>query len=217
MTTIVIVDDHPMVRQGVRAVLQAEPGWSVVGEAGDGAAALALVSELQPDIVLIDLMMPGLNGIEVTIALRARAPRTKVLVFSMHADDASIRAAIAGGAVGYILKDSDAPELKQLIGDALAGRRALSRSLTDRAIDLYLNQASDQTLGWGEMLTARERQVLQLAIEGLTNAEIADRLQISPRTAETHRTNLMRKLGLRSQAELRHYALQHGLMARPAH
>jgi DNA-binding NarL/FixJ family response regulator len=212
MTAIVIADDHPMVRHGMRTVLEAEPGWSVVGEAADGPAALALIAALQPDVVLIDLMMPGLNGIEVTRALQTESPHTKVLVFSMHADDAYVRAALASGAMGYILKDTEASEIVTLVRTVLAGGRVLSRALTERAVDAYLQPSSDPSLHWAEMLTNRERQVLQLVAEGLSNTAIADRLQISPRTAETHRANLTRKLGLTSQADLLRYAFEHGLI-----
>lgn len=211
MTTILLADDHPMVRQGVRTVIEAEPGWTVVGEAADGETALELIRALQPAVALIDLMMPGLTGLEVLRALQSAAPNTRVLIFSMHADDSYVRAALAAGAAGYVLKDTDAAELTQLVREALAGRRALSRVLTERAVERYLHDSRDASLDWAEMLTARERQVLQLAAEGLSNAAIADRLQISPRTAETHRANLMRKLDLHSHADLLRYAHQHGL------
>ena len=213
MTTIVLADDHPMVRQGVRTVLEAEPGWRVVGEAASGTAVLELVTRLKPDILIVDLMMPGLNGIEVTQQIRQYAPQVRVIVFSMHSDKAYVREALSKGAASYVLKESDATELIFAIREVLAGRRYLSHTLAERAIDSYLQDASDTTLDWSEMLTARERQVLQLVAQGSTNAEIGSRLSISPRTAETHRTNLMRKLGLQTQADLIRYAFQHGIAA----
>jgi DNA-binding NarL/FixJ family response regulator len=212
MTTIVLADDHPMVRQGVRTVLETEPDWHVVGEAADGTAVLDLVTQLKPDILIVDLMMPGLNGIEVTQQIRHHVPQTHVIVFSMHADKVYVREALSKGAVGYVLKESDAAELIRATREVLAGRRYLSHTLAERAIDSYLQDASDATLDWSEMLTARERQVLQLAAQGASNAEIGSRLSISPRTAETHRANLMRKLGLQTQAELLRYAFQHGIL-----
>jgi DNA-binding NarL/FixJ family response regulator len=212
MTKIILADDHPMVLRGLRTVLEQEAGWEVVAETCDGLAVLDLVTQFQPDIVFLDVMMPGMNGIEITRQLAERQPQTRVIIFSIHASDAYIRAALSGGAVGYVLKDSDAPELVFAVREALEGRRYLCRRLAERAIDIYLQHASDDTLDWSEMLTARERQVLQLAAQGSSNADIGSRLSISPRTAETHRANLMRKLGLRSQAELIRYAMHHGLI-----
>lgn len=212
MLTIVLADDHPMVRQGLRTVLEAEPDWRVVGEAADGLTVQPLAERLQPDIAIVDLMLPGLGGLAVAAQIRAIAPHTRTLVFSMHADNAYVREAFKHGAVGYVLKDADATEIVHAVRVVSEGRRYLSRALAERAIDSYLQQADDTTLDWVEMLTAREREVLQLAAQGATNAEIGARLTISPRTAETHRANLMRKLGLHTQADLLRYAVQHGLL-----
>jgi DNA-binding NarL/FixJ family response regulator len=214
MTTIVLADDHPMVRQGVRTVLESEPGWSVVGEAADGTIVRDLVARLKPDILIVDLMMPGLNGIEVTQQISQHAPQTRVIVFSMHADKAYVREALTRGAAGYVLKESDASELIRAVHEVLAGRRYLSHTLAERAIASFLQDTGDASLDLSEMLTARERQVLQLAAQGATNVEIGTRLSISPRTAETHRTNLMRKLGLKTQADLLRYAYQRGILPR---
>lgn len=212
MPTIVLADDHPMVRRGVRTVLENETDWNVVGEVPDGAGVLEAVANLQPDVLVLDIMMPGLNGIEIAKQIMQQAPQTRIIIFSMHTNDAYVRAALSCGAVGYVLKESDGLELVSAVREVMNGRRYLSRSLTDRAIDIYLQHVSDDNLDWSEMLTARERQVLQLAAQGANNTEIGGRLSISPRTAETHRTNLMRKLGLRSQADLMRYAMHHGLI-----
>lgn len=213
MTSIVLVDDHPMVRGGLRAALAAESGWEVAAEADDGAHGLALVNQLRPDVLVVDLQMPVISGLDVLRQVRLSAPATRVILFSMHAEDAYVREALAEGAAGYVLKDADAVELVHAIRVALQGGRYLSPALAERMISAYLHQpAPDQHIDWAEMLTARERQVLVLAAQGLNNAEIGDRLAISPRTAETHRTNLLRKLGLKGQSDLSHFAHERGLL-----
>ncbi len=213
MPTIVLVDDHPMVRGGLRATLGVEPGWTVVGEAADGATGLELIARLHPDVLVVDLQMPGLSGLEVLRQIHVAAPATRVIIFSMHGEDAYVRQALAAGAAGYVLKDADATDLVQAIRVALGGGRYLSPTLTERTITAYLlHPAADQRVDWAEMLTARERQVLVLAAQGFGNTEIGDRLAISPRTAETHRTNLLRKLGLKGQADLARFAHERGLL-----
>ncbi|EFO80688.1 two component LuxR family transcriptional regulator [Oscillochloris trichoides DG-6] len=213
MTTIVLVDDHPIVRGGLRAALAAEPDWQVVGEGDDGVEGLTLVNQLHPDILVVDLQLPTISGLDVLRQVRVTAPATRVIFFSMHSEDAYVREALAAGAVGYVLKDADAVELIHGIRVALQGGRYLSPTLAERMISAYLHQPSpDQHIDWAEMLTARERQVLILAAQGLSNAEIGDRLTISPRTAETHRTNLLRKLGLKGQTDLMHFAHERGLL-----
>jgi DNA-binding NarL/FixJ family response regulator len=213
MPTILLVDDHPMVRSGLRATLAVEPAWQVVGEAADGTTGLALVARLRPDVLVVDLQMPGLSGLDVLRQVGGLAPATRVIIFSMHGEDAYVREALAAGAAGYVLKDADAADLVQAIRVALAGGRYLSPTLTERTISAYLHQpATAQHVDWAEMLTARERQVLILAAQGRSNVEIGDQLAISPRTAETHRTNLLRKLSLKSQADLTRFARERGLL-----
>jgi DNA-binding NarL/FixJ family response regulator len=213
VTTIVLVDDHPMVRGGLRVTLGAEPGWQVVGEAADGVAGVELACRLRPDVLVVDMQMPGMNGLEVLRKVRAALPASQVILFSMHAEDAYVREALEAGAAGYVLKDADAVELLHAIRVALQGGRYLSPALTERTISAYLHYSTpDMTVNWIEMLTARERQVLLLAAQGLGNGEIGDRLAISPRTAETHRTNLMRKLGLKASPDLDRFAREHGLL-----
>ena len=213
MTTIVLADDHHVVRQGLRALLEAEPGLRVVGDTGDGLAVPELVERLKPDVLIVDVMMPGLNGLEVTRRVSRRSPQTHVVVLSMHANEAYVLEALRAGATAYILKDSTSDELVRAVQNAVAGFRYLSPPLSELAIEAYVKKAEANTLDPYEMLTAREREVLHLAAEGLTRAEIAERLSISPRTVETHRANLMRKLGIRNQSELIRYAFQKGILS----
>jgi two-component system response regulator NreC len=211
-TTLLLADDHPVVRQGLRALLEAEPGFQIVGEADDGVAAAQLAERLKPDVLLVDVMMPGLNGLEVTRQVRQRCPCTRVIVLSMHANEAYVLEALRHGAAGYVLKESSTAELVQAVRTVVAGRRHLSPPLSERAIEAYAQKAAPSPLDIYETLTTREREVLQMAAEGRRNSEIAARLAISPRTAETHRTHLMRKLGLHNQADLIRYALRRGLV-----
>jgi len=212
MTTIVLADDHHIVRQGLRSLLEAEPDFSVVGETGDGLEAAQLVERLRPDVLVLDLMMPGLNGLEVTRQVSQRSPQTRVVILSMHANEAHVLEALRAGAVAYVLKESTSAELVRAVREAVAGRRYLSPPLSERAIEAYMQKAESVALDPYETLTAREREVLYLVAEGHTNAEIADRLFISRRTVETHRANLMRKLDLRTQTDLISYALRRGIL-----
>lgn len=212
MTTIVLADDHQIVRQGLRAVLEAEPDLSIVGETGDGLEAVDLVERLQPDVLVVDLMMPGLNGLEVTRQVRKRSRQTYVVILSMHDNEAYVLEGLRNGAAGYVLKESNTTDLVQAIREVTAGRRFLSTPLSERAIEIYMQKAESTTLDLYETLTTREREILHLAAEGYSYKEIGARLTISPRTAETHRTNLMRKLGLSTQTDLIRYALQRGIL-----
>jgi two-component system, NarL family, response regulator NreC len=214
MVSIVLADDHPIVRQGMRTLLEGQLNYDVVGEADDGLAALAMVERLKPDVLIVDVMMPGLNGLEVTRRVREQFPRTRVVVLSMHSNEPYVLDALRSGATAYVLKATSTASLIEAVRAAATGQRYLSPPLTDRAINAYIQRAEDSSAAPDayKMLTSREREVLQLAAEGLTNAEIGDRLSISPRTAETHRTNLLRKLKLRSQTELVRYAIQRGLI-----
>jgi two-component system, NarL family, response regulator NreC len=213
MITIVLADDHPIVRQGLRALLADEPDYQVVGEAPDGLTALHLVEQIHPAVLVADLMMPGMGGIELTRRVRALAQPPEVIVLSMHADESYVLEALRSGAAAYVLKENDTMELVAAVRIVAAGQRYLSPPLSDRAIDSYLRQARATPLDVFDLLTAREREVLKLAAEGLGNAAVAAHLRISPRTAETHRANLMRKLGLRGQSDLVTFALKHGLLA----
>ncbi len=212
MTTIVLVDDHHVVRQGLRALLEAEPDFSVIGEAADGLAVVDLVDRLQPDVLIVDLMMPGLNGLDITRQVSQRSPQTQVIILSMYANEAYVVEALRNGATGYVLKDANVADLVRAVREATAGRRYLSPPLSDRAIEAYMQKANESTLDSYETLTAREREVLHLAAEGYTSTEIAERLSISPRTVETHRSNLMHKLDLRTQTDLIRYAIRRGIL-----
>jgi two-component system, NarL family, response regulator NreC len=211
-TTIVLADDHPIVRQGLRTVLEAEPDFQVIGEAGDGLETMQLVERLRPQVLVLDLLMPGLSGLEIARQVRQRVPETRVIVLSMHANEAYVLEALRHGAAAYVLKDVSSAELVQAVRAVAAGRRYLSRPLSERALEAYAQRAEATTLDLYEMLTTREREVLHLAAEGCSNTDIATRLSISPRTAETHRTNLMRKLGLHTQTDLIRYALRRGII-----
>jgi DNA-binding NarL/FixJ family response regulator len=211
-TTIALADDHPVVRQGLRTVLEAEPDFEVIAEAGDGLEATRLVERLKPSVLVVDIMMPGLNGLEVTREVRHRSPDTRVVVLSMYADEAYVLEALRNGAAGYALKASVSTELVYAMREVAAGRRYLCTPLSQRAIEAYIEKAGSGTQDLHELLTTREREVLQLAAEGCSNPDIAARLGISPRTAETHRINLMRKLSLESQTDLIRYALRRGII-----
>jgi two-component system response regulator NreC len=212
VTTIVLADDHHIVRQGLRRLLEDEPDFQVVGDTGDGLEALQLVERLQPDVLVVDLVMPGLSGLEVTRQVNQRSPRTRVVILSMYANEAYVLEALKNGASGYVLKESSGVDLVRAVREALAGRRYLSPPLSEHAIEAYLEKVDTGPLDPYETLTAREREVLHLAAEGHTNNQIAERLSISPRTVETHRANLMRKLGLNNHAELIRYALGRGIL-----
>jgi len=212
MTTILLADDHRIVRQGLRALLEAEADFSLVGETGDGLEAIKLAERLQPDVIVLDLMMPGINGLEATRQISDNCPQTRVVILSMHADEAYVLEALRNGASGYVLKDSSADDLVRAVREVEAGRRYLSPPLSERAIEAYTRKAQETSLDPYEKLTNREREVLHLAAEGHSSTEIAERLSISSRTVETHRANMMRKLELRSQTDLIRYALKRGII-----
>lgn len=213
MIRIVLADDHHIVRQGFKALLESEGDLQVVGEAGDGLTALELVQRLAPNLVIADVMMPGLTGLELTRQLQTLAPQTRVILLSMHSNEAYVLEALRNGAAGYVLKDSHASDLIQAVRKVAAGGRHLSEPLSERAIQAYAQMAHDANFDAYETLTNRERMILQLAAEGYSGTEIAQRLTISARTVETHRSNLMHKLGLHSQTELVRYALRRGILA----
>ncbi len=212
MTTILLAEDHLIVRQGLRALLGMVPEFLLVGEAGDGQAALELAVRHQPDVLVTDLMLPGLNGLEVIRQARRQSPRTRIVVLSMYANAAYIAEAFQAGALGYVLKQSSAGELVCAIQEALAGRRFLGAPLSEQQVRAYEQEMQMDMRGPYATLTPREREVLQLVAEGHTSAAIAGRLNVSPRTVEMHRYHLMRKLGLHAQADLIRFAIQQGLV-----
>lgn len=212
-TTIVLADDHQVVRQGLKALLEAEADFKVVGEAGDGLQTVLRVELTSPRVLVLDLMMPGLNGLDVIPQVKKCSPHTQVVILSMYSNEAYVLEALGSGASAYVLKDSSSGELVHAVREAAAGRRYLSPPLSDRAIEIYQQKAKAATLDRYETLTAREREVLHLVAEGHTSAEIAGRLGISGRTAETHRSHLMHKLDLHTQTELIRFALKRGIVS----
>ncbi len=212
MTTIVLADDHPVVRQGLRTLLEAEQDFAVVGEVGDGLEVADRVEHLRPNVLVLDLMLPGLNGLEVTRQVHQRFPQTRIVILSMYANEAYVLEALRNGATAYVLKEASAAALVHAVREVTAGRRYLSPPLSDNAIEAYVQKTKTGPVDPYEILTTREREVLHLAAEGRSNSEIAVRLGISTRTAETHRANLIRKLGLHSQTDLVRYALRRGIL-----
>ena len=211
-TTIVIADDHHVVRQGLRALIERERDFAVTGEAADGREVAGVVERLKPHVLVLDLMMPGLNGLEVIRQVQRCAPGTRIVVLSMHANEAYVVEALRNGASAYVLKSASAAEVVKAAREVMAGRRHLSPPLSTRAIEEYAAKTKGGALDIYETLTPREREVLHLAAEGFGNPEIATRLSISVRTAETHRANLMRKLGLHSQTDVVRYAISRGII-----
>lgn len=212
MTSIVLAEDHSIVREGLRLLLSGDPALRVVGEAPDGLAAVDLVDRLQPDLLIVDVMMPGLNGLDVIRQVVQRSPRTAIIVLSMYADESYVLRALRLGALGYVLKNASSTDLLKAIEAVLGGRTYLSEPLSERAITAYVDKARERPADPYESLTPREREVFKLVAEGLTTAAIADRLTISPRTAEVHRMNLMRKLGLSSHTDLVRFAIKRGVI-----
>jgi two-component system, NarL family, response regulator NreC len=210
--TIILADDHHIVRQGVKVLLESDADFSVVGEASDGLKAVDLTTRLKPNVLVVDLMMPGLNGLEVTRQVSKLSPKTKVLILSMYMNEPYVIEALRNGAYGYVLKESNISDLVHAIHEVMAGRHYLSPPLSERAIGTYLEQTKDTVLDPYNTLSTREREVLHLATEGYSNADIAAKLFISSRTAETHRANMMRKLSLHTQTDLIKYALKKGML-----
>lgn len=208
---ILLADDHDVVRQGLRALLEAEADFKVVGEAVDGLEVVPQVEKLRPQIVILDIKMPGLNGLDAARMVRMRAPETKIIMMSMFSDEAYVVQALRNGASAYVLKESKASDLLEAVRTVAAGGRYLSPPLSEKSIESYLAKASAAAIDPYETLSPREREVLQLAAEGHSNPDISTRLGISPRTVETHRANLMKKLGLKGQTDLVKFAVKRGL------
>ena len=209
MITILLADDHIVVREGLRALINSHEDLHVVGEASNGTEALEMIEQLQPQVAVLDMMMPGLNGLEVT---RRVYRTTRVLILSMHANEAYVIEALKKGASGYVLKDSTGSDLIQAIRMVAMGQHYLSAPFSERAISAYVERSRTGTMDPYDTLTVREREILQLVAEGRNTAEIAQRLSISPRTVVAHRANLNRKLDLHTQADLIRFALRRGLL-----
>lgn len=208
---VLLVDDHIVVRQGIKALLTDEPDMEVVGEANNGREAMDSLERLEPDVVLMDISMPGLNGIEATRQIKQRFPEVKVVILSMHANEEYVFQVLQAGAAGYVLKQSDSLEVLTAIRAAISGGSFLSPPISRTVIDDYVRRAEVRGRGDAqELLTSREREVLQLLAEGLPNRKIAEELNISVKTVESHRSNMMNKLEVSSKTELIKYALRKG-------
>ncbi|OGO07299.1 MAG: hypothetical protein A2Y92_04650 [Chloroflexi bacterium RBG_13_57_8] len=209
MVSIMLVDDHAVVRSGLRLLLAAEPDFQVVGEAGNGQEAALVAESLLPDIIVLELIMKGINGVEVTRNLCKKHPNTGIVVFSLSGSEHNVIEALRAGARGYVLKDSHHKEVVEAIRKVAAGGRYLCSGLMEQ---LFPNRKSDNTLRLDHGLTARERDVLRLSAQGSTCMEVASLFGISRRTVETHRANILHKLGQSRPASLYIYAFQNGMV-----
>jgi two-component system response regulator NreC len=212
-TCVLLVDDHTVIRAGIKLLLERHRDWQVVGEAADGREALKAVEKLRPDVVVMDLAMPNLNGMEATRQLLSTHPKTSVVVLSMHSDEGYVLRALKAGARGYVLKDSTETDLIDAVKAVLAGKSYFSPAVSRLLVEDYTRQLRDRDLeDTFELLTNREHEVLQLAAEGKSNKEIAGLLNLSVYTVETHRKNIMEKLNLHSVPELILYAVRKGVI-----
>ena len=218
MLRILIADDHELARRGIRAVLENHPGWEVCGEARDGRDAVELAGATKPDLVLLDIGMPNLNGLEAARQILTAMPGVAILILTMHDSDNVVREVLRAGARGYVLKSDAGRDLVAAV-DALQKQRTFfTTRVSQMVLDGFLERDRRDSSGEiqddssGDQLTAREREVIQLLAEGRTSKEVAVTLNLSVKTAETHRTNLMRKLGLHSVADLTRYAVRNGIV-----
>lgn len=210
-TTILLADDHRIIRDGLSGALAAQEDLEVVAEAEDGLEALKLAHELKPDIAVLDISMPGLNGIEVARRLKDEGLAVKTIILSMHSDRRFVLEALRAGARGYLLKDSGMGELIVAVRAVCEGKVHLCAAVSEQVISDFINLAPTDEGGVFSVLSAREREVLQLLAEGLATKTIADRLNLSAKTVESHRKAVMDKLEIRSVAELTKYAIREGL------
>jgi two-component system response regulator NreC len=212
MIRVLLADDHQIVLQGLQALLEAEHDMQVLGGISSGLEVSDAVEQLKPDVLVLDLMMPGLNGLDVTRIVRQRSPKVRIIILSMHSNEAYVLQALRNGASGYVLKDANPETLIEAIREVITGRKYLSAPFSERGIEVYLKKSAGGASDTYETLTAREREVLQLAAEGHSNNEIAERLSISPRTVEVHRSRVMEKLHLKNHTQLVKYAVQRGIL-----
>jgi two-component system, NarL family, response regulator NreC len=211
--SILLVDDHTILRQGLAALLEAEPDFITLGEASTGVETLKKVDMLDPDILVLDLVLPDIHGLEVIRQVHHSHPRTRIVVLSMYSKEAYVLAALNNGASAYVLKGSDTRELVRAIHSARRGERYLSPPLSEQSLEEYIQLTRGQDFDPLETLTNRERQILHLAAGGCSNHEIARQLTISTRTVEQHRARVMEKLALHNQSELVRFAIQNGIIA----
>lgn len=212
--SVVICDDHAIVREGIKQVLAANPDLEVVGEAANGLEGLALISKLKPEVVITDITMPEMNGIDMTRELSKEFPEIRVVILSVHSRKTFIMEALKAGARGYVLKDSAGEKLLDAVEAVLAGDSYLDSPVAGHIVDEFVKMPSpaEPSGGGGEALTDRERQILSLVVEGFSNKQIAEKLFLSPKTVDNHRAKIMSKLGRRDVIGLVKYALATGLV-----
>lgn len=208
---VAMIDDHPIVRQGLRNLLETEPSFQVIAEADDGITGLELVQRVRPDVLIVDLMMPGLNGLDLIKQVLKHLPRLRIVVLSMQSADSYVVEALNCGAAGYVLKETGPGEIIHAIKTVVAGERYLSPKLAQRVLDT--STGKKKVADPYDSLTAREREILHLIVEGNTSAQIAGRLVLSPRTVELHRSRIMKKLNLHNQTDIFRYALERGILS----
>jgi RNA polymerase sigma factor (sigma-70 family) len=212
---IVIAEDHTILREGLRSLLSSHPEFEIVGEAEDGREAIQCVEKFKPDLILTDLSMPRMNGMEAIKEIKRQSPETKILVLTVHKTEEYILATLQAGADGYLLKDSTHAELLMAVKHVLGGKRYISPGISDKVLEGYLEgKKTLRTHTTWETLTQREREILKLIAEGYKNKEIAEDLCISPKTVEKHRANLMEKLDLHSIQALTAFAIGKGLVSK---
>jgi DNA-binding NarL/FixJ family response regulator len=210
---VLLADDHNLVRAGIRALLEAIPDLTIVGEAADGRTALELLGALEPDLALVDIAMPGLNGLELAERVARELPRTRLVILSMHGTPAHVAQALRAGVAGYLLKDAAAEELPLLLRAVARGETYLSPAISQQVVEGYLARKAPAAAGPAEILTPRQREILQLVAEGKSTKEVAAALELSVKTVETHRAQIMDRLGIRDLAGLVRYAIRAGLVS----
>jgi len=212
MIRILLADDHDVMRRGLKELLETQDGWKVVGEASTGRQAVDVAGKTKPDVAVLDLTMPELNGLEATRQIKKILPKTEVLIFTMHENEKLIRDVLSAGALGYVLKSDAARHLVNAIEAVSQHKPFFSAKVSETVLDGYLNPGKDSSPSANEPLTPREREIVQLLAEGKSNKEVADALGISVKTIETHRATIMRKLELKSFAEMVRYAVRNNII-----
>jgi DNA-binding NarL/FixJ family response regulator len=210
---IVIGDDHTLMRQGLRKILEERPDWEIAAEAGDGREAVRETLEIEPDVAVLDIGMPLLNGIEATAQITRRAPNVNVLILSMYSDEAYVTQAVRAGARGYLLKDSAGADLIGAIAAVSSGKSFFSPPIARLVLDDYARRLADKGMDRYDSLSEREREIFQLVAEGHSTKEIAEMLSVSPTTVETHRAHILQKLDIHNTAELVRYAVRRGVIS----
>lgn len=210
--TVILADDHKIIRDGLRTLIESQPEMQVIAEAENGRETIKLAKELQPDVVIMDISMPDLNGIDATREIVNSIPGIKVIALSMHSDRRFVSGMLSSGASGYLLKDCAFEELAKAIRTVVTNHTYLSPMISDIVVKSYISKSPESTIENAPLLTAREREMLQLMAEGMTAKEIASHLFVSVKTVETHRRNIAQKLNINRAAELIKYAIREGLV-----